>query len=194
MRAPARVPDFRTRTCAHRPPLPARSPPTPPSSALTTRAAPLCRRPGEAPRHFECGHCLHADCFAVYVASANSGHTCPTCALDHRASSRRASRGDDASSDEGARGGGGGVGADDDYDDDDDYAGGSGYGYRDEGEEGEEEDDEYGSGGFTEMQVLDALALARRPGDEVDDENEEEADAREELELQAALQLSVRRE
>lgn len=41
--------------------------------------------PGEAPRHFECGHALHADCYTIYVCSA--GHACPICALDGRLTS-----------------------------------------------------------------------------------------------------------
>ena len=35
--------------------------------------------PGQAPRHFECGHALHADCFSAYVRS--KGHQCPICAI-----------------------------------------------------------------------------------------------------------------
>ena len=36
--------------------------------------------PGERPAHFECGHALHADCFAVYTLS--SGSACPVCKLE----------------------------------------------------------------------------------------------------------------
>lgn len=36
--------------------------------------------PGEAPRHFDCGHMLHADCYAVYICS--HGRSCPICKLD----------------------------------------------------------------------------------------------------------------
>ena len=38
--------------------------------------------PGERPRHFECGHALHSDCFAVYTCSSPSGHACPICAIE----------------------------------------------------------------------------------------------------------------
>ncbi|KAL1511541.1 hypothetical protein AB1Y20_006335 [Prymnesium parvum] len=38
--------------------------------------------PGETPRHFECGHALHSDCYTIYVCS--SGHACPVCAVDAR--------------------------------------------------------------------------------------------------------------
>jgi hypothetical protein len=48
-----------------------------PQSALKRmRAIP----PGEAPRHFDCGHVLHADCYAVYIYS--HGRSCPICKLD----------------------------------------------------------------------------------------------------------------
>lgn len=36
--------------------------------------------PGEQPRHFDCGHMLHADCYAVYICS--HGRACPICKLD----------------------------------------------------------------------------------------------------------------
>ena len=39
--------------------------------------------PGEAPRHFECGHALHADCFAEYTAS--HGRACPICKIESSA-------------------------------------------------------------------------------------------------------------
>jgi len=39
--------------------------------------------PGEAPRHFECGHALHSDCFALYAAT--SGRSCPICAVESSA-------------------------------------------------------------------------------------------------------------
>ena len=143
-------------------------------------------RPGEKARHFECGHPLHADCFAVYVCSAANGHTCPICTLDRP--SVRNSNTVELEGDEG-------------FSDDDDY-----HGRYEEGDEGEY-DDEYGGPppqqseshppppqptprGFTEDEILNALALARGDGEEEDDD----ADAREELELQAALQLSVRRD
>ena len=137
--------------------------------------------PGEQPRHFECGHALHADCFADYVLS--SGHVCPICALDRSttASARSTLLGgaeDDEDDEEveasargrGRRGGGGGPGGDDD-----------------------EAVGDYSE--FTRTDVLDALALAGahahgedsgEEGDELDDDA-----LRDELELQAALQLSM---
>ena len=39
--------------------------------------------PGEMPRHFECGHALHVDCYAIYIAS--QGRSCPICKLGHSA-------------------------------------------------------------------------------------------------------------
>lgn len=47
-----------------------------PQAALKRMVIP----PGEAPRHFDCGHMLHADCFAVYICS--HGRSCPICKLD----------------------------------------------------------------------------------------------------------------
>jgi len=47
-----------------------------PQSAIKLMSIP----PGDAPRHFDCGHVLHADCFAVYICS--HGHACPICKLD----------------------------------------------------------------------------------------------------------------
>jgi hypothetical protein len=34
---------------------------------------------GELPRHFACGHALHADCYAIYTCSKRQ---CPVCAVD----------------------------------------------------------------------------------------------------------------
>lgn len=66
------------------------------ASELNTETCPICteeiilgphhlvldmkRPPGEAPMHFECGHALHADCFAIYVSS--KGRQCPICMVE----------------------------------------------------------------------------------------------------------------
>uniref|UniRef100_A0A7S2H210 RING-type domain-containing protein n=1 Tax=Haptolina brevifila TaxID=156173 RepID=A0A7S2H210_9EUKA len=68
----------------------------PPSASLNTETCPICcdeimlgphhlvvemkLPPGEAPQHFECGHALHADCFASYTLSR--GRQCPICAVE----------------------------------------------------------------------------------------------------------------
>lgn len=148
--------------------------------------------PGEAPRHFECGHALHSDCFAVYICSARSGHACPICALDRDSAER------DSRTLEESDGG-------DEYDE--------------EGEEPPEDDGRrlpHGTRGaqpqltpasasrgeFTELTVLDALAAAspRQRGGrgpppattEDNDDDDEALDPEEELALQQALQLSIR--
>ena len=71
-----------------------------PQSAIKLMSIP----PGDAPRHFDCGHVLHADCFAVYICS--HGHACPICKLDP--SRRRDGRRDGAA---GTDAGAGGAGA-----------------------------------------------------------------------------------
>uniref|UniRef100_A0A7S0NRV9 RING-type domain-containing protein n=1 Tax=Calcidiscus leptoporus TaxID=127549 RepID=A0A7S0NRV9_9EUKA len=72
-----------------------------PQQAITRLRIP----PGELPRHFECGHALHSDCFAIYVVSA--GRSCPICALD-RGAAARAQQQICAASGGGECGGGGG--------------------------------------------------------------------------------------
>ena len=131
--------------------------------------------PGEAPRHFECGHALHSDCYAVYICSARSGHVCPICALD-RHSAERDSR--NLESD-----------ADNDFEDYD-------------GEESGEGEGELHSNSprltFTDVAVRDALsAVSDQPPSnaippEHGAEDEEELDPEEELALQQALQMSIR--
>ena len=60
-----------------------------PQHAIATMTIP----PGQEPRHFECGHALHSDCFAIYTVS--SGHACPVCAVDGSARRREAARYDE---------------------------------------------------------------------------------------------------
>ena len=154
----------------------------------------MCLPAGELPRHFECGHALHSDCFAMYVMS--SGHTCPICALE-----------------------GGPPRTQQEEEDDEDVSSG----WEEEGEEDdaayvqrleerrrsarrqqrEREQQQQqqgvggGVGGFNVEAVLDALNLAgARTSDAEDYDEEEEAErreaAREELELQEALRMSIR--
>jgi len=141
---------------------------------------------GQRPRHFECGHALHADCFAIYCASGG-GRSCPICALD-AADAGGGRDGDESGDDAGGRsdarfdrtrhrgwvgersgpddGGEGGEGG---YDD--------GYGYDDEGEEDAEE--------HREGESAHRYSRSRRQ------HQEEELERREELELLAALQMSM---
>ena len=186
--------------------------------------------PGERPRHFECGHALHSDCFAVYTCSSPSGHACPICAIERSDSlplsasylaALDAGNSNGNESGEGEGGGGRylpGEEADADSFDGDagDFDGDRGGGFEGGGGgggfEGGEPPFNVFDGGAREREsfsadaVLQALSLAglgRRGDDdgegeaagslEIDDEEAAEA-AREELELQAALQLSVRRE
>ena len=186
--------------------------------------------PGERPRHFECGHALHSDCFAVYTCSSPSGHACPICAIERSDSlplsasylaALDAGNSNGNESGEGEGEGGRylpGEEADADSFDGDagDFDGDRGGGFEGGGGGGGFEGGEppFGvfDGGAREPEsfsadaVLQALSLAglgRRGDDggegeaagslEMDDEEAAEA-AREELELQAALQLSVRRE
>ena len=131
---------------------------------------------GEAPRHFECGHALHSDCFAVYVCTASSGHTCPICALDHTSTA--------------AAGG---------KEEEETYA----YGEAEEVEVARMYDALAAARrsaplpaatshsrverlrSFSEVNILDALAIATRRPDDSSEQTEEE------LELQAALQMSI---
>ncbi len=142
--------------------------------------------PGERPAHFECGHALHADCFAIYCASGG-GRSCPICALD-AADAGGGRDGDESGDDAGGRSDArfdgtrhrswvgersgpddGGEGEEGGYDD--------GYGYDDEGEEDAEE--------HREGESVHRYSRSRRQ------HQEEELERREELELLAALQMSM---
>ena len=180
--------------------------------------------PGEKPRHFECGHALHADCYAVYICSSRSGHACPICAIERSdvtplsASYLAQLEAEEAEEEEAAarfmearsqqaaaeqvvleaRGWDGERGRV------------RGRGGRDAAGGGGGEHDVDLIGGFSAGAVLQALSLAGAgrqssggeeeegegggvPLEDMDDDEAAEA-AREELELQAALQMSVRRE
>jgi hypothetical protein len=146
----------------------------------------MCIPPGEMPRHFECGHALHRDCYAVYLCSSKRGGACPICALERSP----------------------GLGGHDEVLDDEYEAHDDGRGEQHMGDpfalpEAQHLQEQQQSArspsppSFTELSVLDALALAtsRRDADDANSDVESLDDAvREELELQAALRLSVRGE